>query len=104
MVNRPLKIPLSLVLRMFMEQLTTTPQKTAIYDRALIRLQSLKDEAQEEESFTTIGYASIYGLAKLIDKKRLFSYLARKGLEDAKKNVTIFEEKIFLTQTYANVS
>ena len=73
------KLPLSLIFRMFIERLTTAPQKTAIYDPALMRLQSLKGPKQDE-SFSDIGSASIDALGEVVNAKRLFSYLTKKGL------------------------
>jgi hypothetical protein len=69
---------LPLILRMFINQLTKTSQKIAIYDPVLMRFQSLKDETQKE-SFTTIGLVSIDALSLVIDRNRLHSYLAKKG-------------------------
>lgn len=71
------KFPSSLVFSIFVEQLTKTPQKTAIYDPALMRLQSLRDERQDE-NFFAIGQAGIIALTKVCGEK-LIRYLKRKG-------------------------
>lgn len=75
----PSKLPLSLIFRMFIEQLTKSPQKTAIYDPALMRLQSLKGDAQDD-NFVAIGLMSIQALSLVSSRHRLISYLAKKGL------------------------
>lgn len=74
-------IPLPLIFGAFIEQLTKSPTKTAIYDPVLMRLQSIKDDAQTD-IFSTIGRFSIDALGQVIDHRRLLRYLSQKGLSD----------------------
>lgn len=71
-------IPLSLVFRMFIEQLTKIPPKTAIYDPALMRLQTLRGDCQHD-LFCAIGLVSLQALAQVCHKDRLCAYLKKKG-------------------------
>lgn len=72
-------IPRPLVFSTFIDQLTKTPKKTAIYDPVLMRLQSLKDEAQEE-NIAAIGCHSIIALSHIVDKKRLSAFLFSRNM------------------------
>ncbi|HXW53225.1 MAG TPA: hypothetical protein VEL47_03870 [Myxococcota bacterium] len=85
------KLPLSLIFRMFIERLTTTPQKTAIYDPALMRLQSLKGEMLAD-SFLIIGIASVHAASLVLNAKRFFSYLERKGFKTGFVNSLLFSD------------
>ncbi len=98
------KLPVSLIFRTFIEKLTTTPQKTAIYDPALMRLQSLKGEMLAD-SFTFIGIASIHATSQVINPKRFLAYLERKGLITGFVNSVLFADinpfhNVFLRQFF----
>lgn len=72
--------PLPLIFSTFIDQLTKTPQKTAIYDPVLMRLQALKDEAQEE-AFAFIGQDSISAVGMLVDKVKFSRILFKRGCD-----------------------
>jgi hypothetical protein len=74
-------IPPPVIFNMFVDQLSATRQKTAIYDPVLMRLQSLKDEAQDEV-FATLGRWSISCLQEVIAKERLSRFVAERGIKD----------------------
>lgn len=73
------KLPLPLIARIFVQNLTKAEKKTAIYDPALMRLQSLKDETQDD-SFSSIGTLSVHALLEVTHKPRLTKYLAKKSI------------------------
>lgn len=75
------KIPLPLVFSTFIDQLTKTPQKIAIYDPVLMRLQSLKNEAQEE-NFAIIGQHILCALKQVLNAQRFMRYLQRRGYDE----------------------
>lgn len=74
-------VPLPLVFNMFIDQLINTRQKTAIYDPVLMRLQSLKDEVQEN-AFISVGKKSLVSFAKKMQGERFWRFLGTRGLEE----------------------
>lgn len=72
------KITSTFILSSFLRQLIKNPQKRAIFDPVLMRLQSLKNEPQQEV-FSVIGTQSINALASTLDANRLKRYLLKRG-------------------------
>ncbi len=73
-------VPLPVIFNMFTGQLINRRQKTAIYDPVLVRLQSLKDETQEEV-FKAIGLGSIAALQHHCAPARLTRFLSERGMK-----------------------
>jgi hypothetical protein len=71
-------VPLPFIFSVFIAQLSKSPQKTAIFDPVLMRLQSLKDEAHDEV-FLDIGTHSLALLGNTLDTARFARFLCRKG-------------------------
>lgn len=72
------RVPLPLIFSTFVDQLTKTPQKMAIFDPVLIKLQSARDDEQEE-ILKTIGLWALSALEQSLDKRRFIRYLTTKG-------------------------
>jgi hypothetical protein len=83
-------IPQAFIFSSFVHQLIKSPQKLAIFDPVLMRLQSLKNDAQEE-IFSIIGRFFIIGLSETLDANRLDRYLMRKGFNLSLKNLRPLE-------------
>lgn len=73
----PLPVPRSFIFSSFMSQLSRSPQKLAIFDPVLMRLQSLKNEAQEEV-FAFIGRITMAALVQAVPRERINRYVAKK--------------------------
>lgn len=73
----PLPVPRSFIFSSFMSQLSRSPQKVAIFDPVLMRLQSLKNEAQEEV-FCAIGRVTMAALVQVAPLERINRYVAKK--------------------------
>lgn len=87
------KIPSTFILSSFLRQLIKNPQKRAIFDPVLMRLQSLKNEPQYE-IFSVIGSLSISALSSTLDASRLKRYLLKKGFSMELGSFT-FEANLF---------
>lgn len=94
-------IPLPLIFSAFIQQLIKTPQKIAIYDLVLMRLQSLKDETSDEK-FSELGRASLLILMKMIPKKRWVAYIEKMTSLDCNIEIDESVAMIFMASGLRN--
>lgn len=82
-------VSLGYILWIFMSQLSKTPQKTAIFDPVLMRLQSLKNQKQEN-IFFDLGNLAISALLLVAKSNRLKKYLYKKNIKVSIDNKNIY--------------
>lgn len=72
------RVPLPLIFSTFVDQLTKAPPKTAIFDPVLMRLQSTRDDEQEEV-IKVIGRTTLSALIQHLDVNRFCRLLQKRG-------------------------
>lgn len=81
-------VPLPVIFNMFIEQFINTRQKTAIYEPVLMKLQSLKDEAQDEV-FARVGIRLLACFKECYPRERVVRFFKQRGMTASVDDIAI---------------